>query len=68
MVPQSAYELAGILDRMGSSAESWGGWLEKLRTGRLFGRFFTASRENLREVAERLNVRRVANLAGCTVR
>jgi hypothetical protein len=36
-------ELAGIFDRLGSSAESWRGRLEKLRKGRLFGRFFAAS-------------------------
>jgi hypothetical protein len=61
-------ELAGILDRLGSSAESWRLRMEKLRMGRLFGRFFAASREKLREVAARLNVSRVANLAGCTAR
>ena len=61
-------ELAGILDRLGSNAESWRARLEKLRSGRLFGRFFAASRERLREVAERLDVRRVANLAGCPTR
>ena len=51
-------ELAGIFDRLGSSAESWRARLEKLRTRRLFGRFFAASREKLREAAVRLNVRR----------
>jgi hypothetical protein len=58
-------ELAGIFDRLGSSAESWRARLEKLRKRRLFGRFFAASREKLREAAARLNVRRVRNLAGC---
>ena len=58
-------ELAGIFDRLGSSAESWRACLEKLRTRRLFGRFFAASREKLREAAARLNARRVGNLAGC---
>jgi hypothetical protein len=58
-------ELAGIFDRLGSSAESWRARLDKLRTRRLFGRFFAASREKLREAAARLNVRRVGNLAGC---
>jgi hypothetical protein len=61
-------ELAGIFDRLGSSAESWRVRLEKLRMGRLFGRFFAASRERLREAAGRLHVRRVANLAGCPAR
>jgi hypothetical protein len=58
-------ELTGIFDRLGSSAESWRARLEKLRTRRLFGRFFAASREKLRQAAARLNVRRVRNLAGC---
>jgi hypothetical protein len=61
-------ELASIFDRLGSSAETWRVRLEKLRTGRLFGRFFAASRERLRQVARRLDVRRVANLAGCPAR
>ena len=61
-------ELAGIFDRLGSRAESWRVRLEKLRTGRLFGRFFAVSRERLREVAGRLDVRRVANLAGYPAR
>ena len=61
-------ELAGMFDRLGSTAESWRGRLEKLRPGRLFGRFFAASRERLREVAGRLAVRAVANLAGCVAR
>ncbi|MFI5461083.1 MAG: hypothetical protein ACHRXM_37220 [Isosphaerales bacterium] len=57
-------ELSGIFDRLGTRAESWRVRLEKLRTGRLFGRFIAASRERLREVAGRLDVRRVAKLAG----
>jgi len=32
-------EVAGILERLGSSAESWWSWLEKLSRGRLLGRF-----------------------------
>jgi len=58
-------ELAGIFDRLGSSALSWRARLEKLRTRRLFGRFFAASREGLRAAAARLKVRRVGSLAGC---
>jgi hypothetical protein len=61
-------ELAGIFDRLGSSANSWRARLEKLRAGRLFGRFFAASRQKLPEAAGRLNVRKVANLAGCPAR
>jgi hypothetical protein len=58
-------ELAGILDRIGSGAESWHRRLEKLKSGRWFGHFFAASGEKLREIASSLNVRRVINLAGC---
>ena len=58
-------ELAGILNRLGSSAESWQARLEKLKHGRLLGRFFAASRHRLREVAAHLNVHHLANLDGC---
>jgi hypothetical protein len=58
-------DLAGILDRIGSSAEGWQRRMEKLKTGRFFGRFFAASRDKLDEIAHRLNIRRVANLVGC---
>ena len=37
-------ELAGILERLGTSAEAWRERLQKLRDGRLLGRFFAASR------------------------
>ena len=40
-----AAEVTGMLDRLQSSAESWRARLEKLRGGRLLGRFFAASRE-----------------------
>src|SRR4029077_10335730 len=43
-------ELAEILDRLGTSAEQWQSRLQKLRQGRLMGRFFAASRQRLREV------------------
>ena len=52
-----------ILERLGSSPESWQARLEKLRGGRLLGRFFAASRERLREVATRLAVDHLANSA-----
>ena len=58
-------EVAEIFARLGSSAEIWQARLKKLSEGRLFGRFFAASRERLREVAERLTLKRVTNLAGC---
>ena len=58
-------EVAEILDRLGSSADQWQARLEKLRQGRLLGRFFATSRKRLKEVAEQLGLRRVPNLAGC---
>jgi hypothetical protein len=61
-------ELAGIFDRLGTTGESWRIRLEKLRTGRLFGRFFASSRDTLKKVAGRLGMRSAWNLGGCPVR
>ncbi len=61
-------ELTGILERLGSSAESWRGRLEKLKSGRPLGRFFAARRERLRAVAAHLGVHHRANLGGCLAR
>jgi hypothetical protein len=58
--------VAEIFERLGTSPETWQARLQKLREGRLFGRFFAASRKRLTEVAKRLALRRVANLGGCT--
>ena len=58
-------ELAGILERIGSSAETWRTRMEKLKTGRWTGRFFATSRTTLRATASRLKVRHLVNLAGC---
>jgi hypothetical protein len=63
--PAISVDLEGIFDRLGSSAMIWRARLEKLRTGRLLGRCLAATRQKLRDVAERLNVRGIANLAGC---
>jgi len=52
-------ELAGVFDRLGTTGESWRIRLEKLRTGRLFGRFFASSRDTLKKVAGRLGMRSV---------
>jgi len=38
---------------------------QKLSNGGLLGRFFAAGRKRLRDVAERLGLRRVPNLGGC---
>jgi len=61
-------ELAGIFDRLATTGESWRIRLEKLRTGRLFGRFFASSRDTLKEVGGRLGMRSVWNLGGWAVR
>jgi hypothetical protein len=61
-------ELAGILDRLGTNGETWRIRSEKLRAGRLFGRYFAASRHSLREVAGNMGMRSVWNLGGCRVR
>ena len=57
--------VAMILECLGSSADHWQARLEKLRQGRLLGRFFATSRQCLREVAAGLGLRRVPNLGGC---
>ncbi len=57
-------EVAAIFERIGTTAETWQTRLEKLSKGRLLGRFFAATRKRLREVAERLGLRRVPNLGG----
>jgi hypothetical protein len=61
-------ELAGIFERLGCSTRSWQVRMERLRDGRLLGRFFSSSRDRLREIAKRLGVRRLAHLAGCPAR
>jgi hypothetical protein len=61
-------EVSGILELLGSTAESSRSRLEKLTRGRLFGRFFAATRERLRETARSLGVHHLANLSGCPAR
>ena len=61
-------ELAGIFERLGCSAQNWQTGMKRLYGDRLFGRFFAASAVKLREIAERLGVRRLVNLAGCPIR
>jgi REP element-mobilizing transposase RayT len=58
-------ELTGILERLGTSADRWQARLEKLKGGRLLGRFFAATRGRLREVAARMKVHHLANFGGC---
>jgi hypothetical protein len=60
-------EAAEIFERIGTTAETWQARLAKLSEGRLLGRFRAASRQRLREVAQRLGLRRAVNLASCLV-
>lgn len=61
-------EPGGILERIGSSAETWWTRIERPSKGQLLGRFFAASRARLREAAAHLGVHHVANLGGCAAR
>ena len=60
-------ELAAIFERLGCSAQSWQSRIERLRNGRLLGRFFTTTRAKLREISQRLGLRRAVNLVGFPV-
>jgi hypothetical protein len=61
-------ELVGILHHVGISLEDWQSRLERLRCGRLLGRFLAGSRARLREVAMRMGVHHLANLGACPAR
>jgi hypothetical protein len=61
-------QLTATFDRLGSSATTWQERLGKLWDGRLLGRNFAASRDRLREVAKRLGIQKINNLAGCPTR
>jgi hypothetical protein len=62
---QISSELAGLFERLGSSADCWQARMDKLCSGRLFGRFMASSRERLRSAAQSLGVHHLANLGGC---
>ena len=55
-------EVADIFSRLGCTPETWGVRMAKLTGGRLLGRFLAASRDRLRELASRLNIRHLANV------
>lgn len=55
-------EVVDIFARMGCTPETWGVRITKLTGGRLLGRFLAASRERLRQLARKLNVRHLANV------
>ena len=56
--------MAEIFERIGTGAETWHAGLQKLRTGRLLGRFFAASRQRLRDAAQRLAVATMRRISG----
>jgi REP element-mobilizing transposase RayT len=62
-------EMAEILQRIGSSAETWQARLEQLKSrgSRLLGRFFAVTRDRLRSIAKKCGVHHLANLCGCLV-
>ena len=55
-------EVADIFSRLGCTPETWGVRMSKLTGGRMLGRFLAASRERLRQLASKLNVRHLANV------
>ncbi len=57
-------EVAGMLERLGTAAETWRARLQKLSKGRFFGRFFAANRQRLREVPEHHQARHGRSAAG----
>lgn len=59
-----ASELADIFARLGFSVDAWQTRLLKLSGGRLLGRFLSAHRDRLRQVADQLGVHHLANLGG----
>jgi hypothetical protein len=50
------------------SAQRWQHGMEKLSGDRLVGLVFAASRAKLREIAERMGVRHLVDLTGCSIR
>lgn len=59
-----SFEVADIFTRLGCTPETWKVRLNKLSGGRLLGRFLAASRDRLRQLASKLNVRHLANVGG----
>jgi hypothetical protein len=60
-------ELASIFERLGCSSDRWTARLNKLREGRWIGRVFASSKAKLQELATKLKVRNLINLAGCPI-
>lgn len=64
---EGRFKTIAILDEesllsVGCTPEAWGVRMAKLIGGRLFGRFLAASRDPLRLLASRLQVRHLANV------
>ena len=55
-------EVADVFARLGCTPETWGVRMAKLAGGRLLGRFLSATRDKLRELAGKLQVRHLANV------
>jgi hypothetical protein len=55
-------ELASIFELLGSSAEIWSQRIKRLHEKTWVGRFLSASRDRLRELASMLGVRKLANI------
>jgi hypothetical protein len=55
-------ELASIFERLQSSAEIWSQRIKRLQGKSWVGRFLSASRDRLRELASKLGVRHLANI------
>ena len=55
-------EVADVFARLGCTPETWGVRMSKLAGGRLLGRCLAATRDKLRELAGKLQVRHLANV------
>ncbi len=60
-------EACEILQRIGATSDCWGVQMRSLMSGRCLGRFLASERSTLRSVAQKVGVKRVANLNGCAV-
>ena len=56
--------LADIFERLQSTAESWSQRFKRLHEKKWVGRFLSARRDRLRELASKLSVRHLANIGG----
>ena len=57
-------ELAGIFDRVGTTAQRWQNRIKKMNGSRWFGSFMASSRQLLRETASKLGFHHLANAGG----